>query len=90
MYAFVAIVLGGGLRVSKDITVWRVIIAGVLVVDIAMLASNYISLNQQGRLGALRSADWGNILFTGLVTVIRILFLAGVGVGKDNTRSKQL
>lgn len=90
MYAFVAIVLGGGLRVSDDIKVWKVIIGGVLVIDIAMLASIYASLDQQGRLGALRSADWGNILFTGLVTVIRILFLAGVGVGDIDTRSKQL
>ncbi|KAJ4407285.1 hypothetical protein N0V82_009954 [Gnomoniopsis sp. IMI 355080] len=90
MYAFVTIMLGVGLRVSKDINVWRVIIGGVWVVDIAMLASNYASLEQQGRLGALRSADWGNILFTALVTVIRSFFLAGVGVGKDRTRLKQL
>lgn len=90
MYAFVAIVLGGGLRVSNDIKAWRVIIGGVLVIDIAMLASNYASLDQQGRLGALRSADWGNTLFIGLVTVIMILFLAGVGVGDIDTRSKQL
>lgn len=89
MYAFVAIVLGGGLRVSNDIKVWRVIIGGVLVVDMVILASIYASLKQQGRLGSLRSADWGNVLFTGLVTVIRILFLAGVGVRKNDTRSKQ-
>lgn len=94
MYAFVAIVLGGGLRVSNDIRVWRMVIAGVLVVDIAILASVYASLKQQGRLEAssMRSVDWGNILFTGLVAVIRSLFLAGVGVGvgKDDTRRKRL
>lgn len=90
MYAFVAIALGGVLRVSDDIKVWRIIIAGVMVVDISMLASIYASLDQQGRLGDLRYADWGNILFTGLVTVIRALFLAGIGVGQESTRSKQL
>lgn len=90
MYAFVAIVLGAGLRVTNEIKVWRVIIAGILVIDIAILASVYASLDQQGRLGNLRAADWGNILFTGLVAVIRILFLAGFGVGKEETRSKQL
>lgn len=87
--AFVAIILGGALRISKDIQVWRVIITAVLVVDIAMLASNYVTLKQQDRLslGAMRSADWSNILFTGLVTAIRILFLAGVGV--QNVKSKK-
>ncbi|CAG8958656.1 hypothetical protein HYFRA_00011497 [Hymenoscyphus fraxineus] len=97
MFTFVAIALGGILRVSHEIKVWRVVIAGILLVDIAMLASAYISLQQQGRLslGAMRLGDWGNILFTGLVTVIRIAFLAGVGVGvgagsEDELRSKSL
>lgn len=89
LYAFVAIILGGVLRISKDIQLWRVVILAVLVVDVAMLASNYASLKQQDRLslGALRSADWSNILFTGLVTAIRIFFLAGVGV--RNVKSKK-
>lgn len=90
MYAFVAIVLGVGLRVTNEIKVWRVIIAGILVIDVAILASVYVSLEQQSRLGALRSTDWGNIVFTGLVSIIRASFLAGVGVGKEDTRSKQL
>lgn len=82
LYAFVAIILGGVLRISKDIQVWRIIILAVLVVDVAMLASNYASLKQQDRLslGGMRLADWSNIVFTGLVTAIRIFFLAGVGV----------
>jgi hypothetical protein len=85
MYTFVAIMLGGVLRVSDDIKVWRVITAGVLLIDIAMLGSTYVTLEQQGRLSVetLRSVDWGNILFTGLVAVIRIFFLVGVGVQKD-------
>lgn len=93
MFAFVAVALGGVLRVSDQIQVWRVIIAGVLLVDIAMLGSIYVSLEQQDRLslGAMRPADWGNVLFTGLVTVIRIFFLAGVGVqARDTSRSKKL
>lgn len=89
LFAFVAIILGGVLRVSKDIRVWRVVILAVLVVDVAMLTSNYASLKQQGRLslGAMRSADWSNILFTGLVTPIRVFFLAGVGV--SDVKSKK-
>lgn len=91
MFVFVAIALGGVLRVSNEIRVWRVIIAGVLLVDLAMLASIYVSLKQQGRLslGAMRPVDWGNVLFTGLITAIRILFLAGVGV-QDDIKSKNL
>lgn len=92
MYAFVAIMLAGGLRVSKDINVWRVIVGGVWVVDMAILVSTYASLEQQGRLGSLRPGDWGNVLFTGLVLIIRSFFLAGVGVGggQDDGRLKQL
>jgi hypothetical protein len=91
IFAFVAITLGGALRVSREIIVWRVIIAGVLLIDIAMLVSIYVNLQQQDRLSleAMRSADWGNVLFIGLVTAIRILFLAGVGV-RDDIKSKNL
>ncbi|KAM0433402.1 hypothetical protein ACHAPT_004280 [Fusarium lateritium] len=39
LYAFVGIMLGGVLRVTPDIKVWRVIIAGVLLVDLSILAS---------------------------------------------------
>lgn len=91
MFAFVAIMLGVALRVSHDIKVWRVIIGGILLVDIAILASIYVSLEQQGRLrlGALRSTDWGNILFTALCAVVRVFFLAGIGV-QDDTKLKNV
>lgn len=91
MFAFVAIMLGGALRVSNEIKVWRVIIAGVLLIDMAILASVYVSLKQQDRLSleSMRPADWGNILFTGLVTAIRIFFLAGIGV-QDDIKSKTM
>lgn len=82
MFAFVAIMLAGVLRLSKDIEVWRTIIAGILLIDVAMLLSTVVSLKQQGRLSfsGIRPEDWGNIVFILIVTIIRILFLAGVGV----------
>lgn len=88
LFTFVGIVQGGILRVTDDIKVWRVAQAGVLVVDIAMLASLYVSLGQQGRLslGLMRSGDWGNVAFTSLVSAVRIAFLAGFGVS-NNTRA---
>lgn len=89
LFTFVGIILGGVLRVSNQIQVWRVVILAVLVVDIAMLASIYASLQQQDRLSleAMRSEDWSSIIFTGFVTMIRIFFLAGVGV--QDTKSKK-
>ncbi|XXH01608.1 hypothetical protein Hte_007968 [Hypoxylon texense] len=91
MYAFIGIMLGGVLRVSSEIKVWKVVTAGVLLIDVAMLASIYASLKQQDRLSveAMRGADWGNVLFTGLVTVIRVSFLAGIGV-QDRIKSKNM
>lgn len=91
MFAFIGMMLGGLLRISDDIKVWRGVIWGVLVVDIAMLGSLYASLKQQDRLHmeAMRSGDWGNIVFTVLVSAIRMSFLAGVGV-EDEGKSKRL
>ncbi|KAF4946780.1 hypothetical protein FGADI_10984 [Fusarium gaditjirri] len=83
LFAFVAIMLAVLLRVSSDIKVWRVVIGGVLLIDIAILVSVFVSMKQQGRseLSMFRWQDWGNYLFTGWVAVVRALFLAGVGVG---------
>lgn len=91
LYAFMAIIMGGLLRASKDIQVWRVVIAAVLVVDIAMLAIAYASVKKQYELRAddMRSSDWSNVLFTGLVTAIRIFFLAGIGVQNAKSRNKR-
>lgn len=76
--------LGGVLRVTSDIKVWRIIVAGVLFIDLAILGSVYVSLQRQDRLEVekWRWQDWGNVLFTGGVAVIRGLFLAGVGAGR--------
>ncbi|KAG9496676.1 hypothetical protein J7337_011454 [Fusarium musae] len=86
LFAFVAIMLAVLLRVSSDIKVWRVVIGGVLLIDIAILISVFVSMKQQGRSGLsmFRWQDWGNYLFTGWVAVVRALFLAGVGVGGVN------
>ncbi|KAF5698139.1 hypothetical protein FGLOB1_12277 [Fusarium globosum] len=49
LFAFVAIMLAVLLRVSSDIKVWRVVIGGVLLIDIAILMSVFVSMKQQGR-----------------------------------------
>lgn len=90
LFSFVAIVEGGVLRATNDLKVWRVVNAGVLVVDLAMLASLYVSLKQQDRLSFehMRGADWGNFAFTSLVTCIRLSFLSGLGVSDEEKTDK--
>ncbi|KAJ3535530.1 hypothetical protein NM208_g537 [Fusarium decemcellulare] len=75
LYAFVAIMFAGVLRVSPDVKVWRIIIGAVLLIDIAILASMCVSLEHQGRLklSAWRWQDWGNLVFTGGVAIIRTI-----------------
>ncbi|KAF4997426.1 hypothetical protein FDECE_12077 [Fusarium decemcellulare] len=90
LYAFVAIMFAVVLRATPDIKVWRIIIGAVLLIDIAILASMYVSLEHQGRLelATWRWQDWGNLVFTGGVAIIRSLFLAGVGVGDQGKGKK--
>lgn len=90
LYAFLALSLGGILRATKEIRVWKIVVAGVLMVDVSILASVFVSLDQQGRLGLAkwRWQDWGNLLYTGGVAIIRGLFLANVGVKTEPGREK--
>ncbi|KAH7323264.1 hypothetical protein B0I35DRAFT_427386 [Stachybotrys elegans] len=90
LFSFIAVVQGVVLRITGDIKVWRAVNAGILLVDISMLASLYVSLKQQDRLslGEIRGGDWGNLFFTSLVTLIRVAFLSGVGVS-DKARVKR-
>ncbi|KAH6680077.1 hypothetical protein F5X68DRAFT_212564 [Plectosphaerella plurivora] len=81
LYGFVGFMLAATLRATSELKVWRVVVAGVLGIDLALLASLYVSLEQQGRLGVehMRWQDWGQLVYTGGVAVIRSLFLLGVG-----------
>lgn len=91
LYTFIGIMLAVVLRATSDLRVWRIIIGAVLLVDIALLTSLYMSLEQQGRLelAAWRRQDWGNLLFTGWVTILRSLFLVGVGFGAERKGNKR-
>ena len=83
LYAFLALTLGGVLRASGDIKVWKIVISGVWCIDVAVLASQFHSLEQQGRsaLGSWRWQEWGNLAYTGGVMLIRSFFLLGYGSG---------
>lgn len=79
---FLFIMIAGLQRISSDIRVWKTIQAGVLFVDIGLIIGVYASLKQQGRLHPdhMRALDWANFVITAWVALIRICFLAGIGV----------
>lgn len=81
-YAFQAIIMGGVLRISKELRVWRAVVMAVLFVDIAMFASDFANLDQESQLSArdMHSTGWNLHPFTVLNTAIKISFSAGVGV----------
>lgn len=91
LYGFMAIIYGVLLRVSPDPKVWRVVQAATLAVDIALLATMYGALQQQGRSATVnwRGGDWFNMLFTVWVAVIRVAFLMGVGA-EDGSSAKKI
>ena len=82
MLAFIDVVL---LRYTKDVKIWKILEAAVLIYDFALLFSNYYALSQQGRLsfGALRWEDWGGIAITGQAVIVRSAFLFGVGLSDE-------
>lgn len=76
--AFIDAVL---LRYTADLVVWKIVQRAVLLVDVTGLYSLWAALSQQGRLNPAvwRGEDWGCVGITGLVTVVRILFIVEVG-----------
>ncbi|KAL2204312.1 hypothetical protein CC79DRAFT_1129087 [Sarocladium strictum] len=82
LYAFVGLMLAGTLRVTNEMAVWRMVVGGVLGIDVALMVSQYVSIEQQGRMSLerLRWQDWAAFGFTAGVAVIRTCFMAGIGV----------
>ncbi|OSS55096.1 hypothetical protein B5807_01713 [Epicoccum nigrum] len=69
------------LRFAPDIRVWHILEVGLLVSDFAYFWAAGGVLRAQGRLWpeAWRGEDWGSLGVTGLVTLVRLGFLARVG-----------
>ena len=70
------------LRYSGDVNIWKLVQATILIVDIAILYALWDALSQQGRLqpSKLRGEDWGCVAITGFVTIVRSLFITGLGL----------
>ncbi|KAF2440284.1 hypothetical protein P171DRAFT_435110 [Karstenula rhodostoma CBS 690.94] len=81
MMAFLMVFM---LRYTEDVKIWKMFELGILVTDFTLFYSLYGALEGQGRLdvGAIRWEEWGTIVITGFVTVVRIAFLGGLGFSK--------
>ncbi|KZP10763.1 hypothetical protein FIBSPDRAFT_1051146 [Athelia psychrophila] len=66
-----------------DVTVWRVLQASMLLVDLAMLGGFARALSAQGRTvwRVWRAEEWTNLVIIAGVAVIRTAFVLGVGMG---------
>lgn len=81
LLAFLQVVL---LRARpNDVGVWKILQAGTIFLDIAMVLAFARALDNTGRLdaGSWRSEEWCNIGITSAVGVVRGFFVLGVGMG---------
>jgi hypothetical protein len=78
-------------RYSQDLGVWRIFQGALFLSDIAGLSGIYFSLTNQGRLSpsAWTSDDKGLAGCYLMLTVVRFLFLAGVGFKKAVSGAKK-
>jgi hypothetical protein len=69
-----------------DLTVWRTMQFGILLIDVAMLYGTARALSAEDRLNLLlwRTEDWFNIGVTAWVAALRTAFCLGIGV-KEST-----
>lgn len=79
-------------RYSQDLGVWRIFQFALLLSDFAGLSGIYNSLANQGRLSpsTWTSDDKGLAGTYAMLTVIRALFLLGVGFGRPAPAKKTL
>jgi hypothetical protein len=92
LYAFMGVMYAVLLRASNDLKVWRIVQGATLGVDLALLATLYALLVQQGRLDIKmwKGGDWFNMVFTVWVALIRIAYLLGIGgeAGGDERKTR--
>jgi hypothetical protein len=90
LYAFMGTMYAVLLRASPDPKMWRIVQSATLGVDIALIATMFVSLETQGRLelGKWRGMDFVNLVFTVWVAAIRVAYLAGVGSRRKEGRKK--
>lgn len=88
LFAFNEAVL---LRLTNDIRVWKSILVGIFVCDILHLYASWTSLGNDVFWNPLawRVEDWANLGALWGLGVVRVAFLAGVGLQETNTSIKR-
>lgn len=81
----IGVLHGGLLRYTTDLNVWKIVNFAVLLLDLSLLAGVGDGLAKRGvtSLEGVTSEDWANISITSFVTVVRVAFIAGVGIKRD-------
>ncbi|KAF2630899.1 hypothetical protein BU25DRAFT_334805 [Macroventuria anomochaeta] len=74
------------LRYTQDIKIWHIVEIGLLMTDLAYFPAVYGALKSQGRVlpETWRAEDWGSLVVTGTVTLVRLAFLARIGFADDD------
>ncbi|KAI8712080.1 hypothetical protein NCS52_01473300 [Fusarium sp. LHS14.1] len=78
-------------RYTHDVVVWKILHFAILWADFTMLRSLYVAMRLEGILAISnwRALDWFSIVVTGICTVLRALFVLGVGVKATGGKGKR-
>ncbi|KAI8650991.1 hypothetical protein NCS57_01434700 [Fusarium keratoplasticum] len=78
-------------RYTQDVVVWKILHFAILWADFTMLTSIYVAMRLEGTLAISnwRPLDWFSIVVTGICTVLRALFVLGVGVKPSGGKVKR-
>ncbi|KAM0414641.1 hypothetical protein ACHAPT_013512 [Fusarium lateritium] len=79
-------------RYTQDVVVWKILHFAILWADFTMLTAVYVAMRHEGNLAVSnwRSVDWFSIVITGACTVLRALFVLGVGVKASGEKGKRI
>lgn len=78
------------LRYSTDREVWKCVQASLLIMDLALLYAGWEALSLKGKLRVSSWTDWDmvRVWFPVVTGVVRMAFLAGLGMGTRRTEGK--
>jgi hypothetical protein len=79
------------LRYTNDVNIWKIVQFAILWADFTMLTSMYVAMRLEGRLAVSdwRQEDWFGGVITVICTIIRALFVLGVGVKQTGVKGKK-
>ncbi|KAH7176902.1 hypothetical protein EDB81DRAFT_850699 [Dactylonectria macrodidyma] len=80
------------LRYTHDVNVWKIVQFGILWADFAMLTGMYVGMRLENRVAISnwRMEDWVGGGITVACTLLRALFVLGVGVRQSTSKAKRV